>query len=63
MPEQFPGQARQAIRAFADSGATRAIVPAVDAGTLEETIAILGLSAELYAETRDEQTVLRKTAR
>lgn len=60
MPEQLPGPARAALRDFINSDASRAVVPDVAAETLNNSIGVLGLSDSVYAETRDEQTVLRR---
>lgn len=60
MPEQYIGIARTAIRAFQLSDATRAIVPDISPGALQETIKVLGLGEEMYAEQRDKTTVIRR---
>jgi len=63
MPEQYPGRVRDALRAFMASDATRAIVPGIDVASLQESIASLGLHNEIYAEQRDDQTVIRRIAK
>lgn len=60
MPEQLPGPTRMALRAFYESTDTRAVVEDVGAETLNQSIASLGLSGSMYAETRGGETVLRK---
>lgn len=62
MPEQLPGRTRAAIRAFLASPSDVAVVPGVGAETLNNSLATLGLSGDVYAETRDNETVLRKVA-
>lgn len=62
MPEQYPGISREALRAFLDSDATRAVVPDTTPSILNRTIATLGLDDEVYAEERSGETVLRKVA-
>jgi hypothetical protein len=61
MPEQLPGPTRAALRAFYESSEMTAVVAGVGAETLNQSIATLGLGASMYAETRDKQTVLRRT--
>lgn len=63
MTEQFPGKAREAIRAFADSGANFATVPDSGAADLQAAIAALGLADAMYAEQRGRTTVLRRAVR
>lgn len=60
MGEQYPGVSRETIRAFRESGAVTAIAPDVDAASLQQTISVLGLEDEMYAETRGDETVLRR---
>lgn len=62
MPEQYAGKARSAVRAFVASGALTAVVPDLDAASLTNTIGSLGLHGQVYAETRDDQTVLRRVS-
>jgi hypothetical protein len=63
MPEQLPGPTRAALRAFYESTETKAVVPDVSAGTLNNSLATLGLADSMYAETRGQKTVLRKVER
>lgn len=60
MPEQLPSASRATIRAFYTSDSQVAVVPDVEAETLNQTIGTLGLHRELFAETRNHQTVIRK---
>lgn len=59
---QYEGVARSAIRAFRDAEDASAVVDGVSSGTLNASIASLGLEAEMYAEIRDEKVVLRRVA-
>lgn len=59
LPEQYPGQPREAIRAFVDSGAESAVVPGIDVATLSTSLASLGLK-NIYVEQRGHQTVIRR---
>ncbi len=56
--DQYPGRTREAIRAFINANVTEAIVEG-SAVTYNQSIAVLGLK-EIYAETRNEKTYLRK---
>ena len=56
----YLGASRAAIRAFQESGATRATVPDLPAGTLQQVIQTLGLAKEIFAEQRANTTVLRR---
>ena len=60
MSEQFAGPVRSALRAFAESDAATAHVPNRSASELNESIKALGLVTEMYAETRNHQTILRR---
>lgn len=60
MPEQIPGPTRAALRAFRESGDTRAVVDGINASTLNQSLRALGLDDEMYAETRGNETVLRR---
>lgn len=62
MPEQLPSTARAVLRAFFEMpDVETAVVPDCDAQTLNGSIASLGLSELMYAETRSQHTVLRRT--
>lgn len=63
MADQFPSRSREAIRAFAASGARRATVPQSNAGTLNASLRALGLDGRFYAEQRSDSVVLRRVQR
>lgn len=62
MPEQYDSASRRAVRAFVDAGFDVAAVPNQDVMTLSQTIRTLGLDAQVYAETRNGETILRRTS-
>jgi hypothetical protein len=60
MPEQYAGPTRATLRAFAQADADAATVAGITAATLNQSIAVLGLQDRMYAEQRDDETVLRR---
>lgn len=60
LPVQYAGPTREALRAFLASGSEFAEVPGISAETLNNSIGTQGLHNEMYAETRDERTILRR---
>lgn len=62
LPEQIPSHVRRAIRAFQHSEAKTAVVEGTTAGTLNQSLASLGLDRQLYAETRGGKAVLRRAS-
>lgn len=61
MGEQYTGVVRDAIRAFRHSGESFATVTAdVSPSAVQRSIEALGLEKEMYAEQRDQTTVLRR---
>lgn len=62
MPEQYSSKARAVIRAFHESGFEFAAVADSDAASLSGSLAVLGLSNEIYVETRDGETILRRVS-
>lgn len=60
MREQYPSRARAALRAFVACGATEMTVDQLEPATLMQSIEVLGLLDEVYAEQRGRTTVLRR---
>lgn len=62
MPEQYASKARATVRAFASSEFEFAAASGSDPATLAQTINTLGLADEIYVETRNGETILRKVS-
>ena len=61
LPEQIPSEVRKAIRVFHDSPEPSAVLFGITVTTANQSIESLGLHAQMFAETRSGQTVIRKS--